>query len=68
MLGALTHTRIIWALSPAVQEVPGVTRGLACAHCGSGTPRERCMTLIMHVFRMCKLVIVTFARYKDRSK
>jgi hypothetical protein len=37
-LGALTHTRIAWALSPMAPQVPGVTPGSPCAHGVSGTP------------------------------
>ena len=30
--GALTHTRITWALSPTTPQVPGVTHSPPCAH------------------------------------
>jgi hypothetical protein len=35
---ALIHTRIIWALSPMVPQVLGVTAGSFCAHGVVGTP------------------------------
>jgi len=36
--GALTHTRITWAFSPSVPQVPGVTPGSPCARGVSGVP------------------------------
>ena len=35
---ALTHTRIIWALSLMVAQVPGVTPGPPCAQGVAATP------------------------------
>ena len=43
MPGALTHTRITWALSLMASQVLGVTPGSPCAHGILGTPhREVC--------------------------
>ena len=51
--GALTHTRITWALSPPVPQVPCVTPGSPCAHGVLDIPLERCATtyvgLVTHV-------------------
>ena len=45
--GAPTHTRITWALSPMVPQVPGVTAGPPCAHGVLGTPHgEVCNNIL----------------------
>ena len=38
MLGALTHTRITWALSRTAPQVSGVTLGTPCVHGVLNTP------------------------------
>ena len=37
-LGSLTHTRITYAPSPTVPQIPGVTPGPPCVHGVSGIP------------------------------
>ena len=49
--GALTHTRITWALSPMAAQVPGVTPGPPCAHGVAGTPQEEVRDTILYLLR-----------------
>ena len=52
---ALTHTRIIWALSLMVAQVPGVTPGPPCAQGVAATPHGE-----VRDNKMCKKCWIVF--------